>query len=121
MTSDIGRHVYYLTHDDAVLATKLDWLSQAFAVSAVVIGKTSVAFLIFRLSIVRWHVYFLHTMNVILLLLSMPMIIWNYAQCRPTELLWDPTVPGSCQDLKTEGSFALFLGCKLVAHTLGND
>ncbi|KAI4253517.1 MAG: hypothetical protein L6R42_007551, partial [Xanthoria sp. 1 TBL-2021] len=34
MNYGIGRHVYYLQHDDAVLATKLDWLCQAFVITA---------------------------------------------------------------------------------------
>lgn len=119
LTLGIGRHVYYLSHYDAVFATKLDWLCQAFAISSVIMGKISVAFLILRLSIVKWHYYFLHTINVTLLLFTIPMVILDYAQCRPAALLWDPTLPGICQDSKMQGSFALFLGCKLVAHAVG--
>lgn len=114
MTYGIGRHVYYLRHDSAVFATKLDWLCQAFVIPAVTIGKISVAFFILRLSTTKWHFYFLHTINVTLLLINVPLIIWTYAQCRPTALLWDPTLEGQCQDPKMQGNYAIFQGCKFV-------
>ncbi|KAL8763146.1 MAG: hypothetical protein Q9184_000991 [Pyrenodesmia sp. 2 TL-2023] len=110
MEYGIGRHIYYLDHDDGVLATKLDWLCQAFVITALTIGKISVAFLILRISITKWHAYFLHTVNAILLLINIPLIIWTYAQCNPSALLWDPTLPGTCQDPRMQGSFALFQG-----------
>ncbi|KAL8930415.1 MAG: hypothetical protein Q9208_000599 [Pyrenodesmia sp. 3 TL-2023] len=110
MEYGIGRHIYYLDHDDGVLATQLDWLCQAFVITALTIGKISVAFLILRISITKWHAYFLHTVNVILLLINIPLIVWTYAQCKPSALLWDPTLPGTCQDPRMQGSFALFQG-----------
>ena len=108
----IGRHVYYLPHDHAVFATKLDWLSQAFVIPALTIGKISVAFFILRLSNTKWHFYFLHTINVTLLLINIPLIIWTYAQCKPPAMLWDPTLRGHCQDPKMQGSFAITQGCR---------
>ncbi|KAL9607896.1 MAG: hypothetical protein Q9167_007234 [Letrouitia subvulpina] len=110
MEYGIGRHVYYLDHPSAVYATKLDWLCQAFVITALTIGKVSVAFFILRLSNTRWHFYFLHTINITLLLINVPLIIWTYAQCKPTALLWDLTLPGRCQDPKMQGSFAIFQG-----------
>lgn len=112
MEYGIGRHIYYLDHDDGVLATKLDWLCQAFVITALTIGKISVAFLILRISITKWHAYFLHTINVILLLINIPLIVWTYAQCQPPSLLWDPSLAGSCEDPRMQGSFALFQGCE---------
>lgn len=114
MEYGIGRHVYYLDHPSAVYATKLDWLCQAFVISALTIGKVSVAFFILRLSNTRWHFYFLHTVNITLLLINVPLIIWTYAQCKPTALLWDPKLPGRCQDPKMQGNFAIFQGCEFA-------
>ncbi|KAL8895756.1 MAG: hypothetical protein Q9207_008025 [Kuettlingeria erythrocarpa] len=110
MEYGIGRHIYYLDHDDGVLATKLDWLCQAFVITALTIGKISVAFLILRISITKWHAYFLHTINVLLLLINIPLIVWTYAQCQPPSLLWDPSLAGACEDPRKQGSFALFQG-----------
>lgn len=110
MSYGIGRHVHYLSHKNAVFATKLDWLGHAFVIPALTIGKVSVAFLILRISIVKWHAYFLHTVNVILLLINIPLIIWTYAQCGPTTRLWDPAVEGTCQDPKMQSSYAIFQG-----------
>ncbi|CAO1602659.1 hypothetical protein XANCAGTX0491_006263 [Xanthoria calcicola] len=73
----IGRHVYYLQPDDAVLATKLYWLSGAFVITALTTGKVSVAFLILRLSITKWHFYLLHAINISLALINLPLIIWT--------------------------------------------
>ncbi len=112
MEYGIGRHIYYLDHDDGILATKLDWLCQAFVIPALTLGKISVAFLILRISITKWHAYFLHTINVILLLINIPLIIWTYAQCQPPSLLWDPSLAGACEDPRMQGSFALFQGCE---------
>ncbi|KAL8912928.1 MAG: hypothetical protein Q9171_002127 [Xanthocarpia ochracea] len=84
MTYGIGRHVWDLQHDDAVFATKLDWLCQAFVITALTIGKVSVAFYILRMSNTKWHYYFLHTINVTLGLINVPLIIWTYTQCSPS-------------------------------------
>ena len=111
MSYGVGRHVYYLEHHQAVLATKFNWLCQAFVITSLNIGKISVAFFILRLSNTKWHSYFLHTINVIVILINIPVIIWTYAQCKPSALLWDPTLHGHCQDPKMQGSFAIFSGC----------
>lgn len=121
MKYGIGRHVYYLQHDNAVFATKLDWLSQAFVIPALTIGKISVAFFILRLSNTKWHCYFLHTINVTLLLINVPLIIWTYAQCKPSALLWDPTLPGHCQDPKMQGSYAITQGCAFFGYCPGDS
>lgn len=110
MAYGIGRHTRYLPHDDAVFATKLDWLGHAFAITSVTTGKVSVAFLILRLTIVKWHFYFLHTINVTLFFVNVPLIVWTYAQCKPTALLWDPALEGKCQNPKMQGSYAIFQG-----------
>lgn len=111
MEYGIGRHIYYLPRDDGILATKLDWLCQAFFIAALTGGKISVAFLILRISNTKWHAYFLHTINIALLIINLPLIVWTYCQCRPTAALWDPAVKGECQEPKLQGGFAVFQGC----------
>ena len=108
----IGRHVYYLGHASSVKALKLFWLSQAFVIPAVTIGKISVAFFILRLSTTKWHRWFLQTVNVTLIIINIPLIVLTYAQCQPAGLLWDQTLKGSCWNPKYQGTFALFQGCK---------
>lgn len=95
--------------DDAIRATKFDWLSQAFVLTALSLGRISVAFLILRVSNTKWHFYFLHTINIILFLLHAALIIWIYTQCRPVARLWNSRVPGTCQDPKTQLNYTLFL------------
>lgn len=111
MKYGIGRHIYDLPARDGILATKLDWLSQAPIIIALTAGKISVAFLILRISVTKWHAYFLHTINVTLVFINIPLIVWTYHQCKPAALLWDPSIKGTCQDASMQGSFAKFQGC----------
>ncbi|KAL9580361.1 MAG: hypothetical protein Q9212_004542 [Teloschistes hypoglaucus] len=53
--------------NNPILATKLDWLSQAFVITSLVLGKFSVAYLILRASTTRWHRRFLFSVNASLL------------------------------------------------------
>ncbi|KAL8960233.1 MAG: hypothetical protein Q9183_005503, partial [Haloplaca sp. 2 TL-2023] len=110
MEYGIGRHVYYLRQENAVKATRLDWLAQAFVITALTIGKISVAFFILRLSNTRWHTWFLHTVNVTLIIINIPLIVLTYAQCKPAALLWDPSLTGYCWDPIHQGTFAIFQG-----------
>lgn len=104
--------VKYALHDP-ILATKLDWLSQAFVIASLVLGKFSVAYTILRASNTRWHNTFLNTVNAALFLTHFPLIVWTYAQCKPSARLWDPRIPGTCKDPKVQLDFSLFLGCEL--------
>ncbi|KAL8771641.1 MAG: hypothetical protein Q9194_004830 [Teloschistes cf. exilis] len=101
-----------VTHalDDPILATKFDWLSQAFVIGALILGKFSIAFLIMRVSNTTWHKRFLCTVNAILFLTHFPLLVWTYTQCKPTARLWDPRIPGKCQNPKSQLYYALFLG-----------
>ncbi|KAI4114951.1 MAG: hypothetical protein LQ345_004365 [Seirophora villosa] len=112
MKYGIGRHIYDLPARDGILATKLDWLSQAPIITALTAGKISVAFLILRISVTKWHSYFLHTVNITLVFINIPLIIWTYHQCKPAALLWDPSIKGTCQDATfgaiTDLLYALF-------------
>ena len=112
MNYGIGRHVYYLSRELSVKATKLDWISQAFVISAVTTGKISVAFLILRISNTKWHTWFLHTINVILVIINVPVIVLTYAQCKPAALLWDPSLHGYCWDPYHFEILGYFQGCK---------
>jgi hypothetical protein len=112
MEYGIGRHVFYLGHEMSVKAMRLDWVSQAFVIPALTIGKISVAFFILRLSNTRWHNWFMQTVNVTLIIINIPLIILTYAQCKPAALLWDPTLHGVCWDPIHQGTLAIFQGCK---------
>ncbi len=112
MEYGIGRHVFYLSHELSVKALRFDWVSQAFVIPALTIGKISVAFFILRLSNTRWHTWFLQTVNVTLIIINVPLIILTFAQCKPAALLWDPSLEGVCWDPIHQGTLAIFQGCK---------
>ena len=117
MTYGVGRHVYYLGHEQSIKAMRFDWLSQAFVIPALTVGKISVAFFILRLSITKWHHWFLQTVNVTLLIINIPLMILTYAQCKPAALLWNPSLHGYCWDPIHQGTLALFQGCKARPST----
>lgn len=110
----IGRHLYYLTPYQRMMAVKYDWISHAFAITATGLGK--VAFALFLLRVIaannkaqRW---FLHGYNILLIAINIPLIIITYAQCSPTKALWDPsTVGAKCWDPKVQATYAVFQGC----------
>lgn len=118
MEYGIGRHVYYLSHVSAVKALDIDWVSQLFVIAAQTIGKISVSFLILRLSTTKWHRWFLQTINITLIIINIPLIPLIYAQCKPTALLWNPTLKGSCWDPRYQGSLSLFQGFKIIGPML---
>lgn len=106
----IGRHVFYLGHENGVKAMKFDWVYQAFMIWAIITGKISVAFFILRLSNTRWHTWFLQTFNALLVILGVPCVAMTYAQCKPAALLWDPSLHGYCWDPFRQGTYAIFQG-----------
>ncbi|KAL8956961.1 MAG: hypothetical protein Q9193_005650 [Seirophora villosa] len=109
----IGRHIYDLPARDGILATKLDWLSQAPIITALTAGKISVAFLILRISVTKWHTYFLHTINIALVFINIPLIVWTYHQCKPAALLWDPSLKGECQDANEATSLLIWVNTEM--------
>ena len=112
MAYGVGRHIYFLGHEQSVKALRFDWLSQAFVIPALTIGKISVSFFILRLSNTKWHTWFFHTINATLIIINIPLIVLTYAQCKPAALLWDPSLHGYCWDPIHQGTWAIFQGCK---------
>ena len=120
MPYGIGRHAYYLSPANRVEALKLDWLSHAWAIASVTTGKISVAFMLLRISNDKRHMWFLQTVNVMLLVLNIPLIIMTYVQCSPPAILWDPTIKGTCWNPKIQGNYALSQGGEVMSTASGN-
>lgn len=108
-----GRHVYYLTAYQRVMAVKLDWISQAFHIMSTCFGKISIVMFILRI-IGRGHkfkVWFLCTLASGLFVISLVCVAFIFAQCTPASALWNPDVHGKCWKPKIQQGYGYFTAC----------
>ncbi|KAF2265442.1 hypothetical protein CC78DRAFT_423481, partial [Lojkania enalia] len=112
------RHFYYLLQDPgkAMFVTKLNWLTQAFAVFCMSVGKIAIALLIIRLldRASRWRKWFLYFSSAWLMINCLLMITINFAQCKDVRALWNPVIKATtrCWDPSIQENFALYAGSK---------
>ena len=108
-----GRHNYYLTPDQQVVATKMNWWGQPLPIMAIATGKMSVA--LFELRILgpnKYRAWFLWW-----LIFSCPAVlgiavIVTYAQCTPAAALWTPALQATakCWPPARQANYAVFAG-----------
>lgn len=96
--SDLGGTSYTpLDPSTAVAVARLNWISQAWCILGLMFGKLGVAALILRLQApAKWRTILIWTMCTILVIWDVIAVILIFAQCQPTEALWNPTVEGHC-------------------------
>ena len=110
---DGARHVYYLTYEQQVETTRLNWISQAFCVTAIGTGKASVAYFLLRiLGPSKWRRPFLYFIAFSSVTVCSIDIILTFAQCTPVQKLWNPLRSGHCWKPYIQPHFALFVGGK---------
>ncbi|PHH92082.1 hypothetical protein CDD83_9018 [Cordyceps sp. RAO-2017] len=90
----------------------LHWLCLPFGTVGVAAGNISVAALLLstiKLTELRWQRLFLWAVPIILgAVLAVACSILMFAQCSPTEALWDARIQGECLDPKVVGDFGTF-------------
>ena len=110
----LGQHIWKLQPDRAVTALRYSWIAQAFSVSTVAIGKTSIAlFLLLRIVGAAkwlWHKIFLYTIMISNIVINLVVIVLVFAQCKPVQKLFDPGVPGHCWNPEITTAYAQFGG-----------
>ncbi|KAL8979687.1 MAG: hypothetical protein Q9177_006073, partial [Variospora cf. flavescens] len=105
------RHLFFLNDQERMLATKLSWVSQPWAIMALATSKASVALLIMRImGTSTWRKNFLYFLIAANFLFCTLAIIFTFAQCRPSRALWDPSVKAKCWNPKSQAGFSLFTG-----------
>lgn len=105
------RHLYYLTHDQISLVTKINWMSQPFAIMALATGKISVAFFILRIiGRSTWRRAFLYLNMITCFVFCALAAIFSFVQCSPPKALWTPSIKGKCWKPESQSNFSVFVG-----------
>ena len=118
------RHLYYLelNPEQAIKASRVNWITQPVAIYALATGKTSVAFLILRLmGKSKWRRAFLiYGAMLGSFLFCTIAIILTFAQCQPVTALWNTelvaTGEAKCWPPRRQSDFSLFAGGMSVAR-----
>ncbi|KAL8795389.1 MAG: hypothetical protein Q9195_002130 [Heterodermia aff. obscurata] len=113
VTADVyhggGRHYATLSPVNQLLAVKLDWISQPFAIFTCGTGKISVAFLILRIMAKnKYREWFLYVLIALLVIINAICVGFIFGQCSPARKLWDQSAPGTCLDPSIQRDVAFF-------------
>ncbi|KAK0648212.1 hypothetical protein B0T16DRAFT_113643 [Cercophora newfieldiana] len=93
----LGRHMYYLPHQDIIEASKWSRVTIPPNLAACALARISLC--LFFMRIVdrrRGYKAFLWTLIILNVLVNIMSIIRMFASCRPLEKLWDHSVEGEC-------------------------
>lgn len=111
--NDGCRHIYYLSPEQISLVTKINWISQPFAIMALATGKISVAFLILRIiGTSSWRKGFLYFIMITCFVFCALAAIFSFVQCSPPKALWTPSIKGKCWKPESQSDFSVFVGSK---------
>lgn len=114
------RHIYYVDKNDRVRTAKWTFLCQPFVIMGFATGKLSIGVLLWRVvgSTSFWRKWSLCFAVVSALVFSVVAIVLTYAQCSPSEALWNPALlaegKATCWSPTVPMRFALFLCSTLV-------
>ena len=127
-----GRHVDYLSINQRIETTRLNWISQPFVIMSLGTGKISVALLLLQVETQnRWRRYGLYGIMISSFIVCSITIVCSYTQCSPVERLWDPTITtGKCWNPSIQSSIAVGVGSEslnanaqsenmLISYSLG--
>lgn len=107
-----GRHVYYLSAHQRVMAVKLNWVTQAFHIMSTCFGKISIVILMLRIiGNSKRQAWFLYSIISALFVISVVCVAFIFAQCTPASALWDPAVVGKCWSPVVQQSYGYFTAC----------
>lgn len=108
------RHVYYLSNDQAVFVTRLNWIGQPFGIIAIGTGKLAVGLLILRLLNIssKWRKYGIWALMVLVSIVTVLTVILTFVQCDNPAALWDPSIRKitRCWDPHVQSGFSTFTG-----------
>lgn len=110
----MGRHAYYLSPEQRVQATKINFIANPFGIMAYSLPNISVAIFLNRiLSPNRWRKSLLYGVTIAQSVIAGISCIILFVQCRPSKSLWDPAVPSTCLPSLVITGYSYFVGCKL--------
>lgn len=113
----MGRHEYYLTPKQKTNAVKLNIIGQPFGIMAFCVPKLAVALLIIKLMPPRiYGKWFLYSITISLIILSILAAIFLFIQCSPLEALWNPTISFHCWPPSILSNYTIFVGGMFIQH-----
>ncbi|KAJ8065136.1 hypothetical protein OCU04_005849 [Sclerotinia nivalis] len=113
VNNGLGRHVFYLTTEQAVNQQYYSLLAQVFCVQALSFAKLSIVVSYMRVlhgTGIRFHQALLWTIGILVFVVNTMVIITFYTACNPTEKSWDPLVKGKCWTTDKKLGFFLLQG-----------
>ncbi len=119
MNDGLGRHLFYLTYEQAVNQQYYSLLAQVFCVQALSFAKISIIasyMRVLRGSGNRFHEVLLWTIGISVIVVNTIVIITFYAACNPTEKSWNPRVKGTCWTTNKKLAFFILQGGGSSSH-----
>ena len=92
----LGRHTQYLTEYQAHQALKFLWVGFNITPSAEATAKISITIMLMRITTSKRWKWFFSTLIVLIILITIASLLTILLSCHPIELLWDPSISGSC-------------------------
>ncbi|KAK4184960.1 hypothetical protein QBC35DRAFT_476775 [Podospora australis] len=106
-----GRHLETLTPENAEKALFYIIISFVPGVSSFTIPKVAVVILLAKLlNPGKIHRMIMWVVSTLYLLVSLGMLVINFAQCSPAKRQWKPYIDGTCIDRKITVDYAMALG-----------
>ena len=117
MKAGFGRHLQYLSNNQAQIVIMLNELAILFATLALWATKTSISFFILRLiqgthRYLRWATYALIALTSTTAFTTV--VLWA-TQASPLQKLWNPEVPGTLASPQKLVVSIYFSSCKILA------
>lgn len=88
-----GQHNALLSAENIMMATKIELMAQFTVSLAMGLSKAAVAVFLLRIMNTAWHKWLLWFWIFSMMFLSFLLAISCFAQCYPTQSLWDPSIP----------------------------
>ena len=88
-------------------------LSETMFILSLMFSKISICVFLLRLladSLAKKRKYFLYFWIALLFVVNIICVGQQLGQCRPTRRLWDPMVPGKCEDPRVQSDFGYLNG-----------
>lgn len=111
-----GRHIYYLTEEEATQSIRWSFIVAPFAYFFLVFGRVSFAVsLIILIGTNKWRRWFLYLLILGQFVVNLVMAGVGIGNCNPVHKAWDRDTPGTCLDPRirrytgyTQGVFNIF-------------
>jgi len=109
----MGRHMYYLTPEQQMKTVKINLIANPFGIMAYSLPNISVAIFLNRILVPNmWRKWLLYGITITQSVIAGISCILLFAQCTPTEFLWNPTISARCMPSSVITGYSYFVGCE---------